>query len=78
MKVYDHDKENYKACPVCGKIIDYHIHGFIRYTKENVWLCRDHTTNETEQALGRMLTKKEREWVEDGISYNPLSFSLRI
>ena len=25
---YDYEKENYKTCPVCKKVIDYHIHGF--------------------------------------------------
>jgi hypothetical protein len=74
MKVYDHNKENHKVCPVCGKIIDYHIHGFIRYVKENLWLCRDHTIKETEQALGRLLTKKEREWIDYTINSNPTLF----
>ena len=61
MRVYDYNKENFKVCPVCGKTIDYHIDGFIRYKKENLWVCRDHTIKETELALGRTLTKKERE-----------------
>jgi hypothetical protein len=77
MKVYDHNKENYKVCPVCGKIIDYHIHGFIRYIKENIWICRDHTTRETEQALGRLLTKKERRWIEYNTSSNPTASRLK-
>jgi hypothetical protein len=60
---YDYNKENFKKCLVCRKIIDYRVIGFIRYRKENVWICRDHTINETVVALGRMLTKKERNWI---------------
>ena len=66
---YDYNKENYKVCPVCGTTIDYHIHGFIHYWKENVWICRDHTTEETEEALGRKLTENEKNWFEHNINY---------
>ena len=66
---YDFEKENYKVCPVCGKTIDYHVDGFIHYEKENIWICRDHTTKETERALGRSLTKDEKNWVEHNINY---------
>lgn len=60
---YDYEKENYKICPVCKKVIDYHIHGFIHYEKENVWVCRDHTIAETTTALGKFLTKNEKKWI---------------
>jgi len=61
---YDLEKENYKKCPVCGKIIDYHINGFIHYEKENVWIHADHSASETEKALKRPLTGLERAWIE--------------
>lgn len=39
---YDFEKENYKPCPVCGKVIDYHFDGFYYDSVLNVWICRDH------------------------------------
>ncbi len=60
---YDYEKENNKKCPVCGKTINYHIDGFIRYKAENVWVHRDHTVEETEKALKRPLTDMEKAWV---------------
>src|SRR6266571_1093187 len=46
---YDYEKENYKKCPVCEKVIDYQVDGFIRYKDENVWIHREHTVEETEK-----------------------------
>ena len=37
--------------------------------KKIYWICRDHTTKETERALGRPLTKDEKNWVEHTINY---------
>ena len=62
---YDYEKENYKNCPVCNKVIDYHICGFISYP-ENKWVCRDHTSKETSVSLGRELTEKEILWCDKG------------
>lgn len=61
---YDYEKENNKKCPVCGKIINYHIDGLIHYKAENVWVHRDHTAEEAEKALKRPLTEMERAWIE--------------
>ena len=61
---YDYEEENNKKCPVCGEIIDYHVDGFIHYEKENVWIHREHTAEETEKALNRPLTDHERAWIE--------------
>jgi hypothetical protein len=60
---YDLEKENYKKCPVCGEIIDYHVDGFIHYKDENVWIHREHTVEETEKALNRPLTDMEKAWI---------------
>lgn len=60
---YDLEKENNKKCPVCGKIIDYHIDGFIHYENENVWIHAGHTVEETEKALNRKLTEHEKAWI---------------
>jgi hypothetical protein len=66
---YDYEKENHKTCPVCEKDIDYHFDGFIRYPKENVWIHRDHTAEETTKALGRPLTKKEIAWIGKNVHW---------
>ena len=60
---YDFEKENNKKCPVCEKIIDYHVDGFIHYEAENVWVHREHTVEETEKALTRPLTEMEKAWI---------------
>lgn len=62
-ETYDYEKENNKKCPVCGKLIDYHVDGFIRYKDENVWIHRDHSVEETEKALKRPLTDREKAWI---------------
>ena|SRR5207302_10476787 len=60
---YDYNKENNKKCPVCGITIDYHVDGFIRYKAENIWIHREHTVEETEEALKRPLTAMEKAWI---------------
>lgn len=60
---YDYNKENNKKCPVCGITIDYHVDGFIHYEEENIWIHREHTVEETEKALNRLLTAMEKAWV---------------
>lgn len=60
---YDFNKENNKKCPVCGEIIDYHVDGFIHYEEENIWIHREHSVEETEEALNRPLTAMEKAWV---------------
>jgi len=65
---YDYERENHKACPVCGVAIDYHRDGFIHYERENAWVHRDHTVAETETGLGRRLNVREICWVF-GLTY---------
>lgn len=61
----DYEKENNKKCPVCMKPVNYHFDGFISYFENGVclWIHRDHTVKETEKALKRPLTKKEKNWI---------------
>ena len=48
---YDWEKENHKACPVCDKVIDYHVDGFCHDKILNVWICRDHPGEEVNKSI---------------------------
>ena len=46
IKDYDYNKENFKNCPVCPKVINYHIDGFYNDEILNKWICREHKLKE--------------------------------
>jgi hypothetical protein len=49
---YDFEKENFKTCPVCLKVIDYHVDGFFHDKVLNIWICRDHSLADILKVIG--------------------------
>jgi hypothetical protein len=49
---YDYEKENFKTCPVCLKVIDYHVDGFFHDKVLNIWICRDHSLADILKVIG--------------------------
>lgn len=48
---YDHEKENFKKCPICKKVIDYHICGFYHDEILNIWICCEHKLEEIQKVV---------------------------